>query len=69
MPGYYFFFICRMKKPNPELEIPSSLFRIKFVRGEQFAFEQPIIRKLSGERQAAAGAKGQVNVGALKRID
>lgn len=24
MPGYYFFFICRMKKPNPKLEIPSS---------------------------------------------
>jgi cellulose synthase (UDP-forming) len=24
MPGYYFYFICRMKKPNPKLEIPSS---------------------------------------------
>lgn len=24
IPGYYFYFICQMKKPNPELEIPSS---------------------------------------------
>jgi cellulose synthase (UDP-forming) len=24
MPGYFFYFICRMKKPNPGLEIPSS---------------------------------------------
>src|SRR5438876_236039 len=23
MPGYFFYFICRMKKPNPKLEIPS----------------------------------------------
>jgi hypothetical protein len=24
IPGYYFYFICRMKKPNLELEIPFS---------------------------------------------
>jgi cellulose synthase (UDP-forming) len=24
IPGYYFFFLCQMKKPNPALEIPSS---------------------------------------------
>ena len=24
IPGYYFYFLCQMKKPNPELEIPSS---------------------------------------------
>src|ERR1700751_1359229 len=24
MPGYFFYFICRMKKPNPDLGIPSS---------------------------------------------
>jgi hypothetical protein len=30
MPGYYFYFLCRMKKPNPELEIPSS-WRIAMV--------------------------------------
>ncbi len=24
IPGYYFFFLCQMKKPNPKLEIPSS---------------------------------------------
>ena len=24
IPGYYFYFLCQMKKPNPELEIPSD---------------------------------------------
>jgi hypothetical protein len=36
---------------------------------KQFAFEQPIIKKLIAEQQAASGVKGQINVGALKRID
>lgn len=24
IPGYYFYFLCQMKKPNPELEVPSD---------------------------------------------
>jgi cellulose synthase (UDP-forming) len=30
LPGYYFYFLCRMKKPNPELPIPKD-WRIAMV--------------------------------------
>jgi cellulose synthase (UDP-forming) len=30
IPGYYFYFLCQMKKPNPKLEIPST-WRIAMV--------------------------------------
>jgi hypothetical protein len=89
MPAYYFYFLRRMKKPNPELPIPAD-WRVAMVvtrapseplddksgatsyevrTGEQFAFEQPIIKKIVEEQRTAGGVKGQVTVGELKRID
>lgn len=37
--------------------------------GDQFAFEQPIVKRFIEEEQAARGVKGQVTVGRLKSID
>jgi hypothetical protein len=37
--------------------------------GEQFAFEQPVIRKFVAEQQAAVGVRGHVTVGRLRAIE
>jgi cellulose synthase (UDP-forming) len=55
IPGYYFYFLCRMKKPNPELEIPSS-WRIAMVTtrapSEPFAQVQQTLLAMKAEAPA-----------------
>jgi len=55
IPGYYFYFLCRMKKPNPELEIPSS-WRIAMVttRAPSEPFAQVQQTLLAMKEQAPA---------------
>ncbi len=55
MPGYYFYFLGRMKKPNPELEIPSS-WRVAMVTtkapSEPFARVQQTLLAMKAQTPA-----------------
>jgi cellulose synthase (UDP-forming) len=55
IPGYYFYFICQMKKPNPELEIPSS-WRVAMVTtkapSEPFARVQQTLLAMKAQSPA-----------------
>ena len=55
MPGYFFYFICRMKKPNPELEIPAS-WRVAMITtktpSEPFARVQQTLLAMKAQEPA-----------------
>ena len=55
MPGYFFYFICRMKKPNPKLEIPSS-WRVAMITtktpSEPFARVQQTLLAMKAQEPA-----------------
>jgi cellulose synthase (UDP-forming) len=52
MPAYFFYFICRMKKPNPKLEIPSC-WRVAMITtktpAEPFARVQQTLLAMKGQ--------------------
>jgi cellulose synthase (UDP-forming) len=55
IPGYYFYFLCQMKKPNPKLEIPST-WRIAMVTtrapSEPFSQVQQTLLAMKAQRPA-----------------
>ena len=54
---------------NDHKDDKSGVISYQVRTGEQFAFEQPVIRKAIAKQQAAAGVQGQVTVGRLRSIE